>query len=207
MLKFLITAGPTREYLDPVRFLTNGSTGKMGYACVDAALAKGHQVALVTGPASITPPTGIDTTHVSTTEEMADAVFRHYDQCDVVIKTAAPCDYRPAYRSDSKIKKGPGHFVAKFESTTDILAELGRRKTRQILIGFAVEDKNAQDNARRKLKKKNLDAIVLNSPASFASDTADFQILLPDGQSQQLPTTNKSNLAAILIELAEKLHT
>ena len=207
MLKFLITAGPTREYLDPVRFLTNGSTGKMGYACVDAALANGHKVTLVTGPVAITPPTGIDTTHVSTTEEMADAVFRHYDQCDVVIKTAAPCDYRPAYPSDSKIKKGTGHFVAKFEGTTDILAELGRRKTRQILIGFAVEDENAQDNARRKLKEKNLDAIVLNSPASFASDTADFQILLPDGQSQQLPATNKSNLAAILIELAEKLHS
>ena len=144
MLKFLITAGPTREYLDPVRFLTNGSTGKMGQACVEAALAKGHQVTLVTGPVGITPPTNIRTINVSTTEEMADAVFRHYDKCDVVIKTAAPCDYRPAYPSDSKIKKGSGQFVVKFERTTDILFELGRRKTRQILIGFAVEDQNAE---------------------------------------------------------------
>ncbi len=206
MLKFLITAGPTREYLDSVRFFTNGSTGKMGYACVDAARAKGHQVTLITGPVHLTPPAGVQAIAVSTTAEMADAVFRHYDDCHVVIKTAAPCDYRPAYPSESKIKKGPDAFVVKFAATTDILRELGRRKTHQILIGFAVEDQNGKEQAQRKMKEKNLDAIVLNTPASFAADQTDFQVFLADGQSRQLPATEKSHLATLLISLAEELH-
>lgn len=205
MLRFLITAGPTREYLDPVRFLTNASTGRMGYACARTAAERGHNVTLISGPVNLAAPDGVTVIPVVSTQEMADATLLHFDSCDCVIMTAAPCDYRPKSRSTHKMKKDDKPLSLEFERTPDILAELGRRKKNQILIGFAVEDTDPIANAQKKLKEKNLDAIILNSPASFAADTADFTLLIPTGQTTNYPATDKKTLAQKIISLIESL--
>ncbi len=206
MLRFLITAGPTREYLDPVRFLTNASTGKMGYACALAAIEHGHHVTLISGPVNLAAPKGVEVIPVTSTQEMADATLAHFDSCDCVIMTAAPCDYRPKSRSTHKIKKDDKPLTLELERTLDILAELGKRKNKQILIGFAVEDTDPLANAQKKLKEKNLDAIILNTPASFTADTADFTLITPTDPTKNYPTTNKTTLAQHIISFAESFH-
>jgi phosphopantothenoylcysteine decarboxylase/phosphopantothenate--cysteine ligase len=157
----LITAGPTREKIDPVRYLTNRSSGRMGYALAEAALRRGARVLLISGPTSITPPGAAELTRVESTEEMRDAVLNLLPQASIVIKTAAVSDYRPKAASGQKIKrKGP--MTLELEATPDILKDIAQKKSAQILIGFAAETENVLENARQKLLSKNLDGIVVN---------------------------------------------
>lgn len=204
-MRILITAGPTREYLDPVRFLTNASTGKMGYACAAAATRRGHQVTLVSGPVALKRPAGVERIDVLSSTEMYEAVLAHYPVCDAVIMTAAVCDYRPAQRSTHKLTKQPDGLLLPLVRTADILAALGRQKQRQVLIGFAVQDRAARSRARGKLADKNLDAIVLNGPAAFGADGAEAALLVRGRPWEPLGAIRKTVLATRLVRLAEQL--
>lgn len=172
----VITAGPTREAVDPVRFFTNKSTGKMGYAAAEAAVRLGARVTLISGPVSIEPPVGLyQFLPVQSAADMREAVLSVFDSCDMVIKTAAVADFTPAAVSDHKMKKKDGSLVIEFNRTADILKELGERKTHQLLVGFAAETQDVERYARRKLEQKNLDMIVANDVkaegAGFGTDT------------------------------------
>jgi phosphopantothenoylcysteine decarboxylase/phosphopantothenate--cysteine ligase len=157
----LVTAGPTREKIDPVRYLTNRSSGRMGYAIAEAAIRRGARVLLVTGPTAIKPPASAEVTKVESAEEMRQAALKLLPEASIVIKTAAVADYRAKDTADQKIKrKGP--MTLELEPTTDILAELARHKKNQLIIGFAAETQNVLENARKKLSSKSLDAIVVN---------------------------------------------
>jgi phosphopantothenoylcysteine decarboxylase/phosphopantothenate--cysteine ligase len=157
----LITAGPTREKIDPVRYLTNRSSGRMGYALAEAAVRRGAHVLLVTGPTALTPPGAAEVMRVETAEEMRQAVLAKLPEATIVIKTAAVADYRPKSVAVHKIKR-TGPMTLELEPTADILAEIARHKKSQIVIGFAAETENALENARKKLSAKSLDAIVVN---------------------------------------------
>ena len=206
-MRILITAGPTREYLDPVRFFTNGSSGQMGYACCNAAVTRGHKVILVSGPVTIDKPKGVKYIPVTSAADMAREVFGVYNQVDCVIMTAAVADYTPANPQNSKMVKMPGDLNIAMKRTTDILAELGTIKQHQKLIGFAVQDKNARSNARRKLNDKNLDAIVLNSPSAIGSSRNNVSILRKDNVKHWETIDNKTKIyiGNKIIKLAEEL--
>ncbi len=188
----LITAGPTREKIDPVRYLTNRSSGRMGYALAEAALRRGARVLLVSGPTSIAPPAAAEVTRVESAEEMRDAVLALLPQATIVIKTAAVSDYRPKNASGQKIKrKGP--MTLDLEATPDILRELASKKTVQLVIGFAAETENVLENARQKLVAKNLDAIVVNDVSregvGFDSDRNAVTIISRDEVVEVAETT------------------
>ena len=202
-MRFLITAGPTREYLDPVRFITNSSSGRMGLAVARAALRRGHQVTLVAGPVQARLPRDARIIHVQTAEEMGQACFKHFSRTDCLVMTAAVCDYQPVKRQAQKIKKRPGRMTLQLKPTTDILLELGKRKKLQLLIGFALETDKPRANALAKLKKKQLDYIVVNSPASLASQQIDATILSAAGQPLSTGSISKLTLARRLVALAE----
>src|SRR5438309_5655263 len=179
----LITAGPTREKIDPVRYLTNRSSGRMGYALAEAALRRGARVLLVSGPTTVTPPGAAEVTKVESAEDMREAVLKLLPQASIVIKTAAVSDYRPKATAGQKIKhKGP--MTLELEATTDILADIARKKDSQIIIGFAAETENALENARQKLSSKSLDAIVANDVSregvGFDSDRNAVTIITHD---------------------------
>ena len=157
----LVTAGPTRERIDPVRYLTNRSSGRMGYAIAEAAQRRGARVLLVTGPVAIAPPAGVEVTRIESAEEMREAALRLLPESNVVIMTAAVADYRSKEQAGQKIKR-KGTMMLELEPTSDILGEMARRKTSQIVIGFAAETENVLENARKKLVAKSLDAIVVN---------------------------------------------
>lgn len=160
--KVVVSAGPTRERIDPVRFLTNFSSGKMGYAMAAAAAKLGAQTILVSGPVSIDPPKGVQVVPVESAEEMLQAILKEYDTADIVVKTAAVADYRPKETFFRKMKKQPGDSTIELERTTDILLTLGERKQHQLLIGFAAETNDVINYAKGKLEKKNADYIVAN---------------------------------------------
>ena len=204
-MHFLISAGPTREYLDPVRFISNGSTGKMGFACARAAARRGHKVTLIAGPVYLEKPRGVKLIRVITAGDMLQAMLKHFDKSDCVIMTAAVNDYRPRNPKKYKIQKTDRPFTLVLERTEDVLAELGRRKQKQVLIGFAVQDKAARTNARRKLKQKNLDAVVLNSPAAMGADRSIVELLQAGKKWIRLPLKNKTAIAKKLIQLAEQI--
>lgn len=193
--KVLVTAGPTRANLDPVRFLTNRSTGKMGYAIAEEARDRGAEVVLVSGPTSIKAPLGVKIIKVETNEEMLNAVKAEFNTSDIVVKSAAVSDYKPKTYSDKKIKKGPGNLNIELERDNDILKELGTLKKHQILVGFAAESNDVIENAHIKLKKKNLDYIVANniteSNAGFGSDTNRVTIISRDGKEISLDNMSK----------------
>ncbi len=203
LLRFLITAGPTREFLDPIRYLSNRSSGKMGYALARAARRYGH-VTLVSGPVALKPPAGIALVPVTTAAEMAREVFRRYRQADVVIMAAAVCDFRPRKVAGRKIKKQSFDGVLELVPTTDILAELGRRKRRQVLVGFAAETDKLERNAVEKLRRKNLDLIVANDARAFEADTNRVLILGRD-RRERLPEMSKAKLAREIVKRALKL--
>lgn len=188
----LITAGPTREKIDPVRYLTNRSSGRMGYALAEAALRRGARVLLVSGPTSIAPPGAAELTRVESTEEMHDAVLRLLPQASIVIKTAAVADYRPKSAAGQKIKhKGP--MTLELEATPDILKELSQKKKSQIVVGFAAETENVLENARQKLVAKSLDAIVVNDVSregvGFDSERNAVTIITHDEVTEVAETT------------------
>jgi phosphopantothenoylcysteine decarboxylase / phosphopantothenate---cysteine ligase len=175
-MKVLVTAGPTREYLDAVRFLSNASSGKMGFACAAAAAAAGHDVTLVTGPVVLPDPKGVRTVRVVSADDMYRAVMKVYPRTDAAIMTAAVGDYKPAERFAGKLKKKSETLTLRLVRTRDILKEMGRKKGRRILVGFALEVQDAVHQALVKYKKKNLDYVVLNTPRTFAADRMDCQV-------------------------------
>ena len=195
----LVTAGPTREPLDPVRYLSNRSSGKMGYAIVEAAAARGAQVILVSGPTALPLPRGADVVHVETAQEMHDAVLAKLEAVTVVIKAAAVADYRPKHVAGRKLKKDETVPAVTLEPTPDILAEVGKRKGRRILVGFAAETEDLVANARKKLQRKNLDLMVANDVsqpgAGFDSDTNVVKILDARGGVEELPLQTKRSVA------------
>ena len=181
-MRILITAGPTREYLDDVRYLSNASSGRMGYAIAEAVLAAGHQAVLVSGPVMLTPPHGSEVHPVETTAELHDVCNRLFQDCDGAIATAAVCDYRPRARFPGKLAKTGVSLELELDETADVLADLGLQKGHRWLVGFALEsDEFAHVNALRKLKHKNCDAIVLNRPTAIGSTTNQIEIINPVG--------------------------
>jgi phosphopantothenoylcysteine decarboxylase / phosphopantothenate---cysteine ligase len=203
----LITAGPTREKIDPVRYLTNRSSGRMGYALAEAALRRGARVLLVSGPTSLTPPGAAEVTRVESAEEMRDAVLRLLAQATIVIKTAAVSDYRPKTVTAQKIKrKGP--MTLELEATPDILKELSLKKNSQMIVGFAAETENVLENARQKLVAKNLDAIVVNDVSregvGFDSDCNAVTIIASD-QVVEVPETTKWEVAQRVLDQVVRL--
>src|SRR2546427_3940429 len=198
----LITAGPTREKIDPVRYLTNRSSGRMGYALAEAALRRGARVLLISGPAALTPPDAAEITRVESAEQMREAVLKLLPQATIVIKTAAVSDYRPKHTASQKIK-GKGALTLELEPTTDILAEIARKKDSQIIIGFAAETENALENARQKLSSKSLDAIVANDVSregvGFDSDRNAVTIITHDDVIE-VPESTKWEVAQRVLD-------
>jgi len=205
----LVTAGPTRESLDPVRFITNHSTGKMGYAIARAARERGAEVILVSGPTNLPDPSGVQTVRVESAREMYQAVMAVYDRADIVVKTAAVADYRPKEVAPGKIKKEAGDLVLVLERNPDILWELGQKKTHQLLVGFAAETDKVLDYAREKLQKKNLDMIVANdimeSGAGFGGETNRVTLLTRKGESIPLPQMSKYDTAQAILDQIGRL--
>jgi phosphopantothenoylcysteine decarboxylase/phosphopantothenate--cysteine ligase len=203
----LITAGPTREKIDPVRYLTNRSSGRMGYALAEAALRRGARVLLVSGPTALKPPSAAELTSVSSAEEMRRAALGLLPQASVVIKTAAVSDYRPKSVAGQKIKRS-GSMSLELEPTADILAELVRHRQSQIMVGFAAESENVLENARRKLLSKSLDAIVVNDIShegvGFDSDRNAVTILTHQ-EVVDVPVTTKWEVAQRVLDLVVRL--
>ncbi|MFZ5901091.1 MAG: bifunctional phosphopantothenoylcysteine decarboxylase/phosphopantothenate--cysteine ligase CoaBC [Bacillota bacterium] len=207
--RVLVTAGPTREPLDPVRFLSNRSSGRMGYAVAAAAAERGAGVVLVSGPTALAPPAGVTLVQVTTAREMLEAVLGHFPQSDVVIKAAAVADYRPRAESVQKIKKSAGELRLELERNPDILAELGRRKGRQILVGFAAETEAAEENAMLKARAKGADFIVANDVtapgAGFDVTTNVVSLVYPDGRVVRLPQMDKKAVAHHILDAVAEL--
>ena len=207
--RILITAGPTQEPIDPIRYLSNRSSGKMGYALAKMARRRGAEVVLISGPTQLSPPRrDIEFVSVRTAEEMKEAVFHHLERCTVVMKAAAVADYRPKEVSPKKIKKGEPLLSLEMEKTSDILEELGRRKEGRILIGFAAESENLLKNAETKLQAKKLDLIIANEiDAAFGQDTNQVKIIYPTGKTKDIPLMNKEDVAHILLnEIVQLRH-
>jgi phosphopantothenoylcysteine decarboxylase / phosphopantothenate---cysteine ligase len=200
----LITAGPTCEDLDPVRFLTNRSSGKMGYALADAAQRRGAHVILVSGPTDLQAPAGVDWVPVRTTEEMRASVRERFREAGIVIKTAAVADYRPAAAQANKLKRGSQHITLELEPTPDILTELGREKGSRVLVGFAAETDHLAENAREKLERKGADMIVANDVtqegAGFDTDTNVVTLFLRGGREIPLPKMAKFDVANRILD-------
>ncbi|MGE5174645.1 MAG: bifunctional phosphopantothenoylcysteine decarboxylase/phosphopantothenate--cysteine ligase CoaBC [Betaproteobacteria bacterium] len=195
----LVTAGPTREHIDAVRFISNPSTGKMGYALAAAAMERGADVLLISGPTQLAPPPGVKVISVGSAQEMHNAVLEQFLHCDIVIMAAAVSDFKPSQTSDRKIKKEEAPAVLQLERTIDILKELGKSRRKQVLIGFAAETDDIEKNALKKLKDKNIDMIVVNdllkSGSGFGVDTNSVVIFDRSGRRQELPTMPKSQIA------------
>ena len=208
--RILITGGPTQEPIDPVRFITNRSSGKMGYALAKVARRRGAEVILVTGPTSLPPPRrDIEVFPVRTAEEMRKAVLTHVKGCSAVIKAAAVSDYRPQEISQNKLKKTDPYYSLKLERTKDILEELGKKKGNKILIGFAAETEDMVANARKKLIEKNLDFIVVNDVtkpgAGFGTETNQVKILYSSGEVKDLPLMSKEEVSQFILDDIVKL--
>jgi phosphopantothenoylcysteine decarboxylase/phosphopantothenate--cysteine ligase len=203
----LVTAGPTREKVDPVRYLTNRSSGRMGYAIAEAALRRGARVLLVSGPVAVSAPDAAELTQVETAEEMLAAVLSLLSQSTVVIKTAAVADFRPKRAAGQKIKR-KGEMTLEMEPTADILAEVARRKTFQVIVGFAAETENVLENARRKLASKSLDAIVVNDVSregiGFDSNRNAVTII-SQSEVVEVPETSKWEVAQRVLDQVVKL--
>ncbi|MDT8442989.1 MAG: bifunctional phosphopantothenoylcysteine decarboxylase/phosphopantothenate--cysteine ligase CoaBC [Desulfuromonadales bacterium] len=206
----LVTAGPTREEIDPVRFLSNYSSGKMGYAIACAARDRGARVILISGPVTLPEPRGIETIQVVSAQQMYQAVMACARQADMIIKAAAVADFRPVLRCDQKVKKtGAESSLIELQRNPDILAELGKQKGSRILVGFAAETEDLLKHAREKLEAKNLDMIVANDVtlegAGFDGDTNIVRLLTADGNVEDLPKMSKAEVAEILLDHASAL--
>jgi len=200
----LITAGPTREFLDPVRFLSNASSGRTGCAIARAAKAGGHWVSLVMGPVSVGPPAVDELVRVTSAADMYEAVVARFDGCDVFVAAAAVCDYRPAEREERKIKKTEGRVTLELERTTDILLQMSKRRRRQTLIGFCLETEDLERRAREKLEVKQLDLVVANGPEAIDAARQDALILARGGQREVLRNVTKDELAKAILAAASR---
>ena len=211
-MRFLITAGPTREPIDPVRYISNRSSGKMGYAIAEAALTEGHDVTLISGPASVEPPRNANLIPVSTSDEMFEAVHRHADKCDICVLCAAVADYKSANVSSTKIKKRDAKFSLELIPTRDILDSLGHKQDRQfVLVGFAAETDHVEENAAKKLRAKNCDIIVANevsgADSGMESDVNEVIILFRDGEKTKISRAPKKNIARDLVKIFSNFAT
>jgi phosphopantothenoylcysteine decarboxylase/phosphopantothenate--cysteine ligase len=202
-MKLLVTAGPTAEDIDEVRFITNRSSGMMGHAVAAEAARRGHAVTLVSGPVALECPPGVERVQVRSAAEMADAVLGRFDWCDAVVMAAAVADYRPRGAAAGKLKKSEDDLALELERTQDILAELGARKGAQVLVGFALETERGRESAEGKLASKNLDAIVLNGPATFGSEKISAELLEAGGGWQGPLELTKEGLAGRVLDLIE----
>jgi phosphopantothenoylcysteine decarboxylase/phosphopantothenate--cysteine ligase len=200
---FLITAGPTREPIDPVRYISNRSSGKMGYAIAEAALDVGHDVILISGPVNLEPPRNTKFISVSTSDEMFEAVHRHADESDVCVLCAAVADYKPAQVSPVKIKKRAAQVSLELIPTRDILASLGRRQNRKfLLVGFAAETDHLEASATEKLREKDCDIIVANEARiAMETDENELLILFRDGETKKISRAPKKFLAHELVKI------
>lgn len=200
----LVTAGATREYIDPVRFITNGSSGKMGYAIAEAAASRGANVQLVSGHTTITPPPGVEIITVDTTQEMHDTVVDLFDDSDIVVMSAAPVDYRPKDYSPHKLKKTNDTLTLDLQKTPDTAYTLGKVKTNQLTVCFAAETEDVLENAKEKLIRKNCDLIVANDllaeGAGFAGDTNIVSLMDRNDRCDQLPILTKQEVAHVIID-------
>src|SRR5579871_3909185 len=205
----LITAGPTQEPLDPVRFISNRSSGKMGYALAEVAAARGARVILISGPVHLPAPRGVELIHVRTAQEMRDKVFENLEPAGIVIKSAAVADFHLGRVPDQKVKKTAARISLELDPTPDILAELGRKKQDRLLIGFAAETQNLQQEARRKLESKNCDMIVGNLVGSaetgFESDENEVVLVMRTGEILPLPRASKREIAGRIFDEVLKL--
>jgi len=210
-MHFLITAGGTREYIDPIRFISNASSGKMGYALAHAAEEAGHKVTLISASA-LQPPIGVEFVGVDSAEEMFAAVEKHFNKCDCLIMAAAVSDYTPVRPAKTKIKKTGKFLTIKLKPTTDILKWAGKHKKvkskkakdkRQIIVGFALEERDVKGRAEKKLKEKNLDMIIANTPEAIGAEKSTVQIKMPDSKWLKLGRATKTTLAKKIITLVE----
>jgi phosphopantothenoylcysteine decarboxylase/phosphopantothenate--cysteine ligase len=208
-MSILVTGGPTREKLDPVRFFSNLSSGKMGFAIAEQAAKLGAEVTLVTGPSHLPDPSNVSVVRVESAQDMYEKVMEYYKSADAVIKSAAVADYRPAITYDEKMKKQEGTLVVEFERTIDILKTLGSMKENKILIGFAAETGNVEEYAKKKLLNKNLDLVVANNVtlegAGFQGDTNIVTFYRKDHTIHQLPIMSKKDVALQLLQEVERL--
>ena len=202
-MTFLITAGPTREPIDPVRYISNRSSGKMAYAIAEAALDAGHDVILISGPVNLAPPRDAKFISVSTSDEMFDAVHQHADSSDICVLCAAVADYKPAEVSPVKIKKCAAQVSLELVLTRDILQSLGLQEDRKfLLVGFAAETDHLEANAAQKLREKNCDIIVANDARiAMETDGNEFLILFRDGETKKISRSSKTNLARELVKI------
>jgi phosphopantothenoylcysteine synthetase/decarboxylase len=204
-MHFLITAGGTREYIDPVRFISNASSGKMGYALAQAAFQAGHKVTLISA-SYMQPPVGVDFVGIDSASKMFEAVKKYLKKCDCLIMASAVSDYTPARVSKTKIKKGCSELTIKLKPTKDILAWAGKNKKKnQILVGFALEDKAIRQNAQKKMKQKNLDMIVANAPEAIAADKSTAHIKTPDSKWVKVENKDKATIAKKIITMVENI--
>ncbi len=211
-MRFLITAGPTREPIDPVRYISNRSSGKMGYAIAEAALTEGHHVTLISGPAIVEPPRNANLIPVSTSDEMFEAVHRYADQCDICVLCAAVADYKPANVSSTKIKKRDAKFSLELVPTRDILDSLGHKQDRQfVLVGFAAETDHLEENAAKKLRAKHCDIIVANdvsgADSGMESDVNEVIILFRNGEKKRISRAPKKIISRELVKIFSNFAT
>jgi len=204
-VRFLITAGPTREPIDPVRYLSNRSSGKMGYAIAEAAIQAGHDVVLISGPVDVDPPRGADLISISTSDEMFDAVHKRVRECDVLVMCAAVADYKPKQVSKNKIKKRDANLSLELVPTRDILASLPKQDRPYLVVGFAAETENIEANAQKKLREKNCDVVVANDvsrpDSGIESDENEVTILLRAGKMKNISRAPKQIVARELIKI------
>jgi phosphopantothenoylcysteine decarboxylase/phosphopantothenate--cysteine ligase len=208
-VRFLITAGPTREPIDPIRYLSNRSSGKMGYAIAEAALQAGHDVTLISGPVNIDPPHGGRFISISTGDEMFDAVDRHLGDCDVLVMCAAVADYKPKNISPGKIKKRDTNFSLELIPTRDILGSLSKQDRQFLVVGFAAETNDVEENAQKKLRDKNCDMIVANdvsrANSGMESNENEVTILFRNGEKKKISRAPKKIIARELVKIISNM--
>ena len=208
-MRFLITAGPTREPIDPIRYLSNRSSGKMGYAIAEAALQAGHDVTLISGPVNLDPPHGGRFISISTGDEMFDAVDRHLGDCDVLVMCAAVADYKPKNISPGKIKKRDTNFSLELIPTRDILGSLSKQDRQFLVVGFAAETNDVEENAQKKLRDKNCDMIVANdvsrANSGMESNENEVTILFRNGEKKKISRAPKKIIARELVKIISNM--
>ena len=208
-MRFLITAGPTREPIDPVRYLSNRSSGKMGYAIAEAAIETDHEVVLISGPVDVARPLGAAVVPVSTSDQMLAAVRQHTSRCDILVMCAAVADYKPAKVSKTKIKKRDANLSLELVPTCDILASLPKEDRHYVVVGFAAETENVEANAGKKLQEKNCDVVVANdvsrADSGMESDENEVTILFHDGEIKRISRAPKKIVARELVKIFENV--
>jgi phosphopantothenoylcysteine decarboxylase / phosphopantothenate---cysteine ligase len=205
-MRFLVTAGPTREAIDPVRYISNRSSGKMGYAIAEAALEAGHDVTLISGPVNLDPPRGVQFASIVTSDEMYEAVHRYVHECDILVMCSAVADYKPRQVSTTKIKRKSEQLTLDLVPTLDILASLPGKDRQFVVVGFAAETNDVEENAKKKLREKNCDIVVANDVSSansgMESDTNEVTIFFRTGEKETISRVQKKYIAR---ELEKKI--